>query len=82
MFHRNKLSVCTLPWRIKNTIHKRSHGGDIIIHRIMLSHNDLFNREGVKHDLEKYFLKLSSSEKNNSLLIKSILFSKRPPFTL
>ena len=59
MFHRNKLSACTLPWRTKNTIHKRAHGGDVVFHRIPLSHKGLHACEGVKHDFEKYFWKIT-----------------------
>ena len=67
MFHRNKLSACALPWRTKNTIHKRTHVAGIIIHRILLSRNDLHDCEGVKHDLEKYFLVVKEYGQNTSL---------------
>jgi len=68
---------------MKNTIHKRAHGGAAYIHRILLSHNDLHAREGVKHDLEKYFFfEVKEYQKNTTLLFKSIQFTKRPYFTL
>ena len=72
---------------MNNTIHKRTHGGGVIIHRILLSHKDLHDCEGVKHDLEKYFLKLRSTGKIFLCYFKAfyhpkdgILLNKRQPF--
>ena len=77
---------------MKNTIHKRTHGGGTCIHRILLSRNDLHAREGVKHDLGKYFLVVKGYRKNITLpvfqktafyIVKDgILLYKRPYFTL
>ena len=53
---------------MKNTMHEHTNGGDIIIHRILLSRNDLHTREGVKHDLEKSFLVVKEYRKNTTLL--------------
>ena len=78
-------------------MHEHTNGRDIIIHRILLSRNDLHTREGVKHDLEKSFLVVKEYRKNTTLLFNlhyispktafhiakdRLLHCKRPHFTL
>ena len=53
---------------MKNTILKRAHGGGVIFHRISLSHNDLYSREGVKHDFGKIFFDVKEYGQNTTLL--------------